>query len=95
MSRTIQVKDLRPGDLVINDNGKEVYIKNIYDSNGAITPIVEQVYGHCVVLEYTDDKSKCNQNYTDPVSGSVDSMDYSVQTPSIFPINDYVTIKTL
>lgn len=87
----VEVSTVRPGDLVENYRGT-YYIKNIYRANGDVSPHVQQVFGQCVTLEYTDDKSKCNSSYTEPEPEyKLTPLDHSVETPSIYPLKSKIT----
>lgn len=81
----VHVANLKPGDLV-DVKGKKLYIKNIYSSLAVnhVTPSVIDVFGTCVTIEFTDDKSKCNLHYTTP---EVHCDDIS-STMSIFSFGD-------
>lgn len=84
----VEVSIVKPGDLVETYNGM-FYIKNIYTSAGDVTSYVEEVFGTCVTIEYTDDKSKCNNSYVEPEL-QFTKLDYSVQTPSIYPLKSKI-----
>lgn len=66
-----------------------LYIKNIYRPEG-VSPSVVSVFGDCVTIEYTDDKNKCNHSYLTP-EYQTGKLDYSVQTPSIYPVKSKIT----
>lgn len=91
-SKQVNIQDVRPGDSIVID-AKEYYIKNIYSSQGFVLPIVERELGKCLVLEYTDDKEKCNKNYVEPSMITVDELDFSVRIPSLWALKDNIDIK--
>lgn len=96
--KSILVKEIKPGDRIlgyssISGYSKPVYVKNIYHGSVGVSPIVEQVEGKCVVLEFTDSKEKCNlNNYTAPEMKAMKDLDFSVQTPSVYPLKSSIDV---
>jgi hypothetical protein len=84
----VQVSDIIPGNLILTYNGP-FYVKNIYRSDGDVSPLVTGMFGKCVTVEYTDNKNKCNLSYSTP-EHQTDKLDFSVQTPSIFPLTSKI-----
>lgn len=93
MSREeVCVSDILPGDLVETYNG-DLYVKNIYRSEGDVSSNVVSIFGECVTIEYTNNKTKCNSTYFSP-EYQRENLDYSVQTPSIYPLKSKIVKVT-
>lgn len=84
----VLVSSLKPGDKVETYKG-QFFIKNIYLVSNDVTPVIIEVYGKCVTIEFTTDIKKCNMKYKVP-EARLNSLADSEMTPSIFPLNDKI-----
>lgn len=87
--KQVKIESLRPRDPIVYRDNKILYIKNIYDCGNSAC------HGPYVVLEFVDDTEKCNKNYTKPEYISTTDLDYSVATPSIYPLKDLITVPLI